>query len=126
MLSTSGGLVAVIAVDFDHTLIAENAFGEVTPMPGAREAMEKLRADGHRIIIHTCRIGIAADRGFLRQEVRFIEDVLDDFQIPYDEIWLGPKMVADYYVDDRAVSFEGDWNNVLDSIASRRSMKKSS
>jgi histidinol phosphatase-like enzyme len=99
----------VIAVDFDGTLFHTDVDGELVLVQGARDGLEALRARGYRIVIHTCRTGLAAQDGELAQEVGFIEANLREHRLPYDEIYLGEKMVADVYIDDRAVAFTGDW-----------------
>ena len=108
--------MATIAVDFDNTLANQDAEGNIWPVEGAREAMISLHQLGHVLIIHTCRTteAIAADR--LAEEVAFIEDFLHYFQIPFDQIFVGPKLIADAYVDDRAVSFRGDWPETLQQL----------
>lgn len=99
-----------VAVDFDETLVSEDENGELHPCPGAAEAMQSLRSKGHRIIVHTCRIGIAMARGRGSQEQAFIISTLDLLGIPFDEVWMGTKLVADCYIDDRAVAYEGNWS----------------
>jgi hypothetical protein len=33
----------------------------------------------------------------------------------FDEIHLGEKMVADVYIDDRGVAFDGNWTNAVNA-----------
>ncbi len=108
--------MATIAVDFDNTLANLDAEGNVWPVDGARDAMISLRQMGHVIVIHTCRTteAIAAHR--LPEEIAFIEDFLNHFQIPFDQVFVGPKLIADAYVDDRAVAFRGDWPDTLANL----------
>ncbi len=100
----------VVAVDFDNTLVEHGEGGETVPVPGGAEALAALRAQGYWIVIHTCRIGIARRDGNLQYEIGLVEELLMTFGIPFDEIYLGEKMVADVYIDDRAVAFHGDWD----------------
>lgn len=113
----------IIAVDFDHTLIGYDSNGDHFPIEGAAEAMQALKAQGCYIIIHTCRIGIAMENGNLRDEVKFVQSVLKEYDMPFDEIYLHPKPVADFYIDDRAIRFEGDWvapvKKIIGSIDNR-------
>lgn len=102
--------MATVAVDFDGTLVQEDENGEFHVMPGAAEALARLQAGGHQIVIHTCRTGLAAENGMLDREVALIEEVLARFRIPYDFIFTGEKLVAEVYIDDRAVAFRGDWS----------------
>lgn len=85
---------------------------------GAREAMLELRRLGHRLLIHTCRTTVASEIGDLAEEIRWIEGTLVSFGIPFDEIYAGDKLIADAYVDDRAVAFRGDWGDTLDALGS--------
>ena len=101
-----------LAVDFDGTLVDESNDGSFLVLPGARETMEHFREAGYRIVIHTCRIGIAMEEGRLKQETAIIKQTLEHFAIPYDEIYMAPKMVADLYIDDRAIAFAGNWKTV--------------
>lgn len=116
--------MAVIAVDFDNTLI-ESEDGYYYALPGAKESLRRLREDGHKIIIYTCRTGIAAADGQLSQEIEFIKRCLAEFDIEYDEIFLGEKLIANIYIDDRAVSYEGDWEETLTRVQSRARRLKS-
>ncbi len=107
---------AVIAVDFDGTLFDLGQDGHLHLIPGAKEALKDLRMQGHRIVIYTCRTGIAHKHGKLMQEVSFIKKILNSHDLEYDEIFMGEKIVADVYVDDRAVPFAGDWNEAFRKI----------
>jgi hypothetical protein len=75
---------------------------------------------GH-VLIHTCRIAPAnphrpgdmipwrdpVDVVYAIQEIR---DMLDEAGLHKVEIWTKPwKPSADYYVDNKAVRFDGDW-----------------
>ena len=94
-----------IAVDFDHTLVDVDK-----ALPGARDAMETLKAMGYYIIIHSCN------------DEEWIRKTLNTLEIPWDEIWtsLG-KPIADAYIDDRGIGFYGDWN---ESIADLMALEK--
>jgi hydroxymethylpyrimidine pyrophosphatase-like HAD family hydrolase len=55
----------VVAVDFDGTLMHHDEDGRCFVVPGAREALVRLKQTGAKIIIHTCRTGIAEVNGTL-------------------------------------------------------------
>lgn len=105
-----------ICVDFDG-VIAELSpsledMGQV--IPGAVEGIRKLRALGYKIIIHTARPSHP-------EHVKKIEEYLKAEGVPYDEIgvnsdceWESVKPLADLYIDDRALRFEGNWNDTFD------------
>lgn len=103
----------VLAIDFDHTI-----HDTANPVPGkkmgapivdAKEALQHFRAQGYQIVIHTAwRIG---DDGRLK----VIKDWLDFYGIPYDDITnIKPK--ADAYIDDKAIRFEGNWEEIINKI----------
>ena len=105
-----------IAVDFDNTLVHEDERGEFAPVEGAAEAMRKLREAGHRVIVHSCRTTEGIARGDLHHVLHLMADVLREFDIVFDEIWAGPKMIAHIYIDDRAVAFRDDWTRALSDV----------
>lgn len=107
----------IVAVDFDGTIAkfdgwkGEEHIGD--PIPGAKEALTKLKEQGHVIIVYTCR-----------KRTDLVEKWLQEHGIPYDyvnENPVGPethpsKLYADYYIDDSAVPFRGDWKEVLETV----------
>ena len=110
-----------IAVDFDKVLFEHEKweghehYGK--PIPGAKYALEKLKKMGFKIMIWTTR---AQDD--------IIAEALTKHGITFDYINHNPnqppeinpsKPVADYYVDDRAVHFTGDWDSTLAEIEMR-------
>ena len=105
---------ALVAVDLHGTIADKNDQhnGEYDPsayelQPGAVEALQELRDDGHEVAIWTC---------WATEEARAW---LDQHQVPYDYIneeapdHGSPKIDADVYLDDKAVRHEGDWNRTL-------------
>ena len=89
----------IIAVDYDRTLhdmdhpVPGRRMGP--PMPGAKEAMEQLRRNGHTIIVHTAR---PADRHHV------VREWMNYWQIPFSEI-TNIKPNADLFIDDKAVTY---------------------
>ena len=96
----------VLAIDFDGTIVAERypAIGHLKRH--AKEYINRLVADGHRIIINSCRAGCDEDR---------MRRFLDDHGIQYhavngnlpDRIMLYQndcrKVGADLYIDDKSL-----------------------
>lgn len=116
-------MTKVIAIDFDGTLFEYDGwknskhYGE--PIDGAKEAVEKLRDRGFKIMIFTTRGNEDA-----------VKEALEKYDIPYDYINENPhvpleaeisdvKPPANYYIDDRAVAFKGDWKDVMKEIDER-------
>lgn len=117
--------VKTISVDFDGVLcdLDYPRVGKIKS--GAIEGMRLLRKLGWYIIISSCRSCAwnwdqyykdqpfvhASERGVFKDMKQF----LDDNQIPYDEIDDGTKgkTSADYYLDDRAIRFENNWDEIM-------------
>lgn len=82
-----------VAIDFDHTLVDGQK-----ARAGAKEAINQLREQGHRIIIHSCN------------DADWIRRVMANNDLRFDAIWEGKgKPIADIYVDDRAFRTTGNW-----------------
>ena len=109
----------VIAIDFDGT-IATLSFPEVgTLREGADIMIRRLHADGHRIIINTCRSG---------KYEGLAQDFLDEHLIPYDLINSNlPELVnqykqdcrkisADIYIDDKCLFELPSWDVIYNMI----------
>jgi hypothetical protein len=109
-----------IAIDFDGTLVTQDSNGDFYATIGAKEALEMLVAQGYHIIIHTCRTGIAWREGYLSEELELIKNTLDRFSIPFHEIFAGDKLIADTYIDDRSVSYKGNWEEVISELNKRK------
>lgn len=48
---------AIFAIDFDGTIVREVFPGIGAPVPGAIEWLKRAKAEGHTIILYTCREG---------------------------------------------------------------------
>lgn len=114
-----------IAVDLNGTILAASGprsvaeFGQ--PNPGAKEVLERLRLEGYTIIIHS-----------VWGNKKEIADYLASYEIPYDHINWNPKQpvgtnigkpLAEAYIDDRAIHFNGNWEAVYAEIHRRRAEK---
>lgn len=99
-----------ICVDFDKT-IANNSdhpdYNILGPTDGAKNAMDTLRIAGKFIIIYSSR------------KRKYFWDVMDwliKYQIPFDCLDMESKPLAEQYIDDKAVNFNGDWNETLSHV----------
>lgn len=100
-----------IMIDLDGVICTEERFNErplAEPLPGAREALQQLRAAGHTVVIYTARSW---------GELRVTEKWLADHGMEYDGIHMG-KPVADLWIDDRVVSFQ-NWPGATQELQSR-------
>lgn len=74
----------------------------------AAETLRKVKEAGYRIIIWTARS-------------QSLEDVtrkwLEKNGIPYDELWM-EKPPFTFFVDDRAVNFDGSWDGLAERLTS--------
>jgi len=110
-----------VAVDFDGVLHGySRGFGDGSiydpPVPGAREAMEALREQGHKIYIFSTRSNKIYRRKNNIDQDEAMQDWLNAHEIPFDKIWTYGKPMADVYIDDRAIGFRGDWDQTLREI----------
>jgi hypothetical protein len=124
----------ILAVDLDNTL-AEGGDEGVGPWkPGAVEALHEVLDAGGEVLVHTCRTGwgngggVAAVEEFLRSGgfAPCLVDTADrggsQVQVWAEPgepgrrvgIWVGRgKPIAQAYIDDRAVAFNGSWADVV-------------
>src|SRR5688572_18850256 len=110
----------ILAIDFDHTICDSSNIPEGhkmgPPLPGAVAALNKLKAAGHTIIIHTCRANDGA------KAIKVVEDWLKYFNASYDVVWSatlnGAKPVADVYIDDKGLHFQ-TWDQTLQELEAR-------
>ena len=115
-----------VCIDIDGTIsryiewVNSKTFGEV--LPHCAETIHHLKADGWFVIIYTTR----ADKNE-------ISKFLGNHNIPFDAINENPnqpenakggKPIADVYVDDRAIQFDGDWAGAYEKITGFKSWEE--
>lgn len=110
-----------IAIDFDGVLAdyikgyqGKDVFG--APIPGADNATKVLKENGWRIIIYTTRPNTEALRHWLKENNITYDYINENPDQPEES--KGCKLIADIYLDDRAISFRGQWKWVVGDIAS--------
>lgn len=110
-----------IAIDLDGVIFSYDGIwrgpdycGKV--MPGAIEAMKKLREMGYRLSVYTTRNNCMtkADGANVLELTAKVQNHLESAGIPYDYIALF-KPLARYYIDDRAIRFV-NWDITLKAL----------
>lgn len=104
----------ILAVDLDSTLI--DPLTE-KPFSGAKEALLEFKHRGWKIIIFT-----------VRDDAKDVARILRSNGIPYDTInqnipgvgSKSPKVYYDVLIDDRAISFDGNWANKVAEAERKR------
>lgn len=99
-----------ICFDLDNTLVTYPTvvgdYNTVKPITTMIHLLRDLKKDGHEIIIYTARRMQTHkyNVGKVMKDIGMITfHTLEQFGIPYDEIYFG-KPIADIYVDDRAMN----------------------
>ena len=101
----------VIAVDLDGTLAKYNEWNGINvigePNKECVKLLNQLEKEGWYIIINTCRLNGSWENIDYDSAFNTLSKWLRNHSIPYDKIAtkLDGKVVADIYLDDRAVNF---------------------
>lgn len=108
-----------ICFDFDNTLVTypkvKNDYTSVEPITKNIEYLRYLKNLGNTIIIYTARRmkTHSGNVGKILSDVGKITfNTLEEFNIPYDEIYFG-KPYADFYIDDLAVNCNDDIEKIM-------------
>lgn len=108
----------IICIDIDGTIIHftewvdSDHFGTV--LKDAPEATHILHKEGWYVIIYTTRADKRATGKFLNDNGFYFDSINEN---PYQpENAKGGKPIADIYVDDRAICFNGNWEETLKEV----------
>jgi len=107
----------IVAIDFDGTIV-EDKYPNIGPLKeNAVSCIKLLKELGCYIIVTSCRTSpnrtsSVTERSLQRQ---IMQKFLRENDIPYDWVDDGTqgKVVADIYVDDRAIRFENNWDEIV-------------
>lgn len=108
----------IVCVDLDGTIAhytewrGESHFGEI--INGVKEALITLREKGWLIIIYTTRANKEIIAKFLNKNELVFDHINENPFQPENAI--GGKPFADVYIDDRAIQFNGDWQQIISEI----------
>lgn len=111
-----------IAVDWDGTLAEEVWPGIGDWKPGAKTALHILSDAYDEVVIFTLRVApVDVDEVTPRDsidQIMLINAMLEEAHIPENVyVWLKPyKPPCETFIDDRAVTFNGYWPDVLKEI----------
>ena len=112
-----------IAIDFDGVLHAySKGWDDGTiydePVPGAAEAMKQLKDAGHTLYIFTTRTNpVFKKKEESGEQKKNMEEWLKKHNIVFDKVWTFGKPMADIFIDDRAISFQGNWQETVEAVA---------
>jgi hypothetical protein len=97
-----------VCVDLDFTLCAceTGSYADAVPVAGAADALSEIRRAGWFVVIYTAR-------HFNHWRITTEWLVTNGFE--YDQLVFG-KPPARYYIDDRAIRFDGDWSAVTSRL----------
>jgi len=107
-----------VCVDLDGTILlydewrGENQFGK--PVAGVQEALERLRSAGWKIIIYTTRSDNEAVSNYLKLHAIPFDYFNENPEQPKNAT--GGKPMADAYIDDRGIQFNGDWQKTATEV----------
>jgi hypothetical protein len=98
----------IFAVDFDGTIVEHKYPSIGKLLPYAKEVINLLHEEGHKIIIWTCRHkheDILAATEFLKHSGIWFDKINANVEeTGFNSL---PKIYADVYIDDRGIYMEG-------------------
>ena len=83
------------------------------PIEGAKEAIDKLK-NKYRIVIFSARLSPTTNKDVEDQKKNMI-NWLSKYNIYYDQLSY-EKIPAVAYIDDLAIHFTGDWDDILNKV----------
>lgn len=112
-----------VAVDWDGTCVYDHHWPNMGWwLPGAIQALQVLAYEFDEVVIWTCRYAwVDTDEVTLHDPTsdrRKIERRLRDADLPSNvTVWTqAHKPPAEFYIDNKALRFEGDWKEVLKQV----------
>lgn len=109
-----------IAIDFDGVLHdysqgfqGKDVFGDM--VHGADTATKVLKENGWTIIVYTTRPATEAMKKWLKDKGISYDYINENPDQPEES--KGAKLIADVYLDDRAMQFRGQWKWIVGDIA---------
>lgn len=94
------------------------------PSDGAKEVIDWLKSEGYQIVIFTSRASktnAMEQGGDHKKEILKVESWLKDNDIYYDLI-TAEKLAANFYIDDRAIYYNNNWDAVKNEVTKRMNL----
>lgn len=115
------GKSKTLAVDFDGVIHSyRNGWQDGSiydePVKGAKEALSELIKDGYEVLIYSTRCNPEYLEPGDPDRVKDVKDYLEKHEIPYSKIHVGGKPKAYAYIDDRAITFKGNWDETVNQV----------
>ena len=110
-----------IMIDFDGVIHSyDKGFqnGEIygSVIEGSKEAIDYLKSKGYEIVIFTTRASKEHNIDPKSKElISNVESWLNENNIHFDKI-TADKLGAVAYIDDKAIRFENNWNDIIEKI----------
>ena len=116
-------------IDFDgpiHKFSKGSKDGTIydEPSEGVKEVIDWLKSNGYEIVIFTSRASKSNALeygGDNKKEILKVESWLKDNDIYYDLI-TAEKLAANFYIDDRAIHYNNNWDAVKSEITKRMNL----
>ena len=105
-----------VAIDFDDTIAVNDRWPDIgPPKEGVRDALKALSSK-YEIIIYTCRTNLKSE--YRTESIAAIQEYMKYYDLPYDRLDLGleGKVFADFYIDDKAIAFEDNWEEISEAL----------
>lgn len=100
----------ILSVDFDGTLVTDKWPKIGKPNKGLIQAFILARAEGHRIILNTCRTGDHEEQvvAFMKKCGLEFDRVNENMEKGYKGHPECRKIYADFYYDDRSFNWDSE------------------
>ena len=120
--------MAVIAVDFDGTIVTHEYPRIGTELPFATETLKMLARDGHRLILWSVREGDLLQEAVDWCKQRGVEFWAVNKDYPEEEKekndHYSRKLKADFFIDDRNIGGLPDWGEIYQMISQKKSYRQ--
>lgn len=120
--------MAIIAVDFDGTIVTHEYPNIGEELPFATETLRMLTRDHHRVILWSVREGKLLQDAIDWCRERGVEFYAVNRDYPEEEKeknnHYSRKLKADYFIDDRGIGGLPDWGQIYQIISQGKSYRQ--